>query len=135
MSNNPSSKLIYENNENYIDNEDNKLNQTPSYMNFSNEFSNPLIEPKIFEFYEYYSFFCKKCERVPDEFNISTKGKISYICGKGEENEKVHKDLTIKELYDNLFYSKDIDSRNEKLKCFFHNEKFIYYCKKGKQNF
>ena len=135
MSNNPSSKLIYENNENYIDNEDNKLNQTPSYMNFSNEFSNPLIEPKIFEFYEYYSFFCKKCERVPDEFNISTKGKISYICGKGEENEKVHKDLTIKELYDNLFYSKDIDSRNEKLKCFFHNEKFIYYCKKCKQNF
>ena len=135
MSNNLPTKLVYENTENNINNEDNGLNKTPSFINISNESSNPVMEPKSVEFYKYYSFFCIECEIVPDELNISTKGKISYICNKGTEDEKEHKDLSIKEIYNNLYYSKDIDSKNKKLKCLIHKEKYVYYCKKCKRNF
>ena len=109
MSNNLPTKLVYENTENNINNEDNGLNKTPSFINISNESSNPVMEPKSVEFYKYYSFFCIECEIVPDELNISTKGKISYICNKGTEDEKEHKDLSIKEIDNNLYDAKDID--------------------------
>ena len=118
------SLMINEYDENNMFNEDDNLNQTPSYINNSYFCSNPSMELNTDEFYKHYIYLCKFCEAVPD-LNISKKGKISYTC----KCEKKYKDLSIKKFYENLFYSKDIYSENDKLKCHLHNEKYTYCCK------
>ena len=118
------SLMINEYDENNMFNEDDNLNQTPSYINNSYLCSNPSMELNTDEFYKHYIYLCKFCEGVPD-LNISKKGKISYTC----KCEKKYKDLSIKKFYENLFYSKDIYSENDKLKCHLHNEKYTYCCK------
>ena len=124
------SELIYENKENYLNFENNSEDKTPSFLNISNEISTSSIESKSDEIYKHYFFLCKFCEKIP-LLDISKNGKISYKC----KCENEYKDLSIEEIYNNLFYSEDFESENEKLKCFFHGDKYSYYCKKCNDNF
>ena len=108
------SELIYENKENYLNFENNSEDKTPSFLNISNEISTSSIESKSDEIYKHYFFLCKFCETIP-LLDISKNGKISYKC----KCENEYKDLSIEEIYKNLFYSEDFESENEKIKCFF----------------
>ena len=113
------------------ENDENNLNsQTPCFLNNSNKISNSFMESKSDELYKNYFFLCKYCERFLT-LNINEKGKISYIC----KCEYEYKDLPIEEIYEHLFYSKDFELENEKLKCYFHGDKYSYCCKKCKSSF
>ena len=103
---NQSSKVIYEENENNLNIEDNNLNQTPSYLNIlnnSNNSLNPSMELNIDKL-DKYLVLCNFCQNRVYTLNLSTKGKISYKCECGEE----HKNLSIKTFFSkHLFLSKN----------------------------
>ena len=81
------------------------------------------------KFAEHYHLFCKKCNNIPEIRFIKTN-KIKYICKCNESP----RELFIKDIYDYLFYSEEIDVDVLGLKCIFHKEKFVYYCKVCKKN-
>ena len=131
---NQSSKVIYEDNENNLNIEDNSLNQTPSYLNNlnnSNKSLNPSVELNIDKL-DKYLFLCNFCQNRVYTLNLSTKGKISYKCECGV----AHKNLSLKEFFSkHLFLSKNFYLEYEKLKCYKHNEKYTFYCKKCESHF
>ena len=82
------------------------------------------------KFSSHYHFLCKKCNRIPT-IEFYKKSKIKYTC-KCKESPR---ELLIKDIYDYLFYSNNIDLENENLKCYLHpDEKYSLYCIKCKKN-
>ena len=82
------------------------------------------------KFAEHYHFLCKKCNEVP-VIKFIKKNKIKYKC-KCKESPRV---LLIKDIFDYLLYSEEIDTDQIKLKCNEHKEeKYIFYCDKCKKN-
>ena len=120
---NPLSELL-------IESDENNLNLQAPNLNNSNKISNSFIDTKCDELYQHYFFLCKYCERFLT-LNITEKGKISYIC----RCECKYKDLSIEEIYEHLFFSKDIESEKEMLKCYKHEDKYSYCCKKCESSF
>ena len=128
---NQSSKVIYEDNENNLNIEDNNLNQTPSYLNNSNKSLNPSMELNIDKL-DKYLVLCNSCQNRAYILNMSKKGKISYKCECGKE----YKNLSLKKFFsEHLFLSKNFYLECEKLKCYKHKEKYTFYCKKCESHF
>jgi len=124
-----SSELIYENNADSLNDGDNDLNYSKNFLNDSN--FKPSIEININELDKYF-FLCNFCQNRVPILDISKKGKINYKCECGIK----YKDLTIKKFFlEHLFISTDFDSGIEKLKCYLHNDKYIYYCKKCESHY
>ena len=81
------------------------------------------------KFAQNYHFLCKECGEVP-KIEFFSKKKIKFKCDTCKES----KELSIKKVYDFLYYSEGIEPIN-KLRCSLHPyEKFIYYCKTCKEN-
>ena len=81
------------------------------------------------KFAQNYHFLCKECGEVP-KIEFFAKNKIKFKC----ETCKESKELSIKEVYDFLYYSEGIEPIN-KLRCSLHpDEKFIFYCKTCNKN-
>ena len=84
-----------------------------------------IISPTLSQSYfsKHYHYLCNICKTVPI-IKFSSKGKIKFICNCNDSPKK----LNIKNIYDLLYYSEDIDNENILLQCY-HNEKYISYCK------
>ena len=70
-----------------------------------------------------FHFLCKECGQIPKLFFLNN-GRIKLICKK----ERV---IFIEDI---LNYLDTQSFKENKLKCPFHNKKFIYYCKQCKRN-
>ena len=80
-------------------------------------------------FAKHYHFLCKECDEVP-KIEFFSNNKIKYKCDICKE----YKELSVKEVYDLLYYSEGIEPIN-KLRCRLHPyEKYIFYCKTCKKN-
>ena len=108
-----------------FENINNSLYLSQDEINFSN-----ISKISKSKFAEHYHFLCKKCNTIPI-IRFNQKNKIKYIC----ECKDSPRELLIKNIYDFLFYSDNIDIENEKLNCYFHpKEKYNLYCIKCKKN-
>ena len=75
---------------------------------------------------ENFHLFCNGCPNIPI-LNIDVNSKIKFLC-----NCKTKK-ISIKDILDHLYYSKNKDIKE--LKCKIHpDEKYIYYCHTCKKN-
>ena len=83
------------------------------------------------KFAEHFHFLCNECNRVPF-LTFTTKNIIIFEC----ECEKSPRKLSIRKIYDYLYYSREVDLDYEKLKCYRHpEEKYSYYCKNENENY
>ena len=83
------------------------------------------------KFAEHFHFLCNECNRVPF-LTFTTKNIIIFEC----ECEKSPRKLSIRKIYDYLYYSREVDLDYEKLKCYRHpEEKYSYYCKNEEKNY
>ena len=82
------------------------------------------------KFAEHYHFLCKFCDEVPI-IKFVKRNKIKYKC----KCKKSPRLLLIKDIFDYLLYSDEIDIDLSKLKCADHeDEKYIFYCEVCKKN-
>ena len=82
------------------------------------------------KFAEHYHFLCKFCDEVPI-IKFVKRNKIKYKC----KCKKSPRLLLIKDIFDYLLYSEEIDIELSKLKCADHeDEKYIFYCEACKKN-
>ena len=82
------------------------------------------------KFAEHYHFLCKFCDEVPI-IKFVKKNKIIYKC----KCKKSPRLLLIKDIFDYLLYSDEINFDSSKLKCADHeDEKYIFYCEECKKN-
>ena len=82
------------------------------------------------EFADHFHFLCKGCNGIPI-IKFIEKNKIKYICKCKDSPKK----LLIKDIFNYLIYSDNIEDDPKELKCNSHpNEKYIYYCEKCKKN-
>ena len=81
------------------------------------------------EFAQHYHLLCKKCNKVP-VIKFIKRNKIKYECDCNNNIE-----LSIKEVYNYLDYSEEIEIEAYKLNCESHpEEKYIYYCAECNKN-
>jgi len=108
------------------------MNQTPLFMREYLNSSNSSTSAESDEFFKHYHYLCKICRTVPI-INFSSIGKIEFFC----KCNKYPRRLNIRNIYDLLYYSEEIDYDNKLLKCQQHGddfEKYIAYCQKCKTN-
>ena len=100
-------------------------NQTPPFIGEYQKVPNSSILSQI-EFSQHYHYLCKICKTVPI-INFSSKGKIKFICKCNDSP----RELNIRNIYDLLFYSEEIDNEIKLLKCEHDGyfEKYTSYCK------
>ena len=109
-----------------------EMNQTPLFMREYLNSSNSSTSAESDEFFKHYHYLCKICRTVPI-INFSSIGKIEFFC----KCNKYPRRLNIRNIYDLLYYSEEIDYDNKLLKCQQHGddfEKYIAYCQKCKTN-
>ena len=98
-----------------FENQNNSLNFYSDEKDFSK-----ISQISKSKFSSHYHFLCKKCNRIPT-IEFYKKSKIKYIC----ECKESPRELLIKDIYDYLFYSNNIDLENENLKCYLHPDENI----------
>jgi len=83
------------------------------------------------KFAEHYHFLCRFCNEVP-VIKFIKRNIIKYECKCEKESPRI---LLIKDIFNYLFYSNEIDIDLSKLTCIDHkDEKYIFYCEKCKKN-
>ena len=104
--------------------------QIPLFMgDYLNPFNSPTLSQS--EFSKHYHYLCKICKTVPI-IKFSSKGKIKFICNCYDSP----RELNIKNIYNLLYYSEEIDNENILLQCYHdcHFEKYIFYCQYCRKN-
>ena len=113
--------------------EEKNQNQTPSFVREYQDYQNSSNSSSLSQsrFLKHYHYLCKRCTIVPI-LNFSPTGIIKFECECDESPRK----LNIKNIYDLLYYSEEIDYGVELLKCYHDGdfEKYISYCKECKKN-